>query len=449
MVSLRANSIPIDIILPYFVTGTLPTGFVHECALFGKYPKGAPAGCNPGGCVGGNAHSESSAGLCHGHTASAANHTHNQSTVVGSLSNSSLAGPSDYASANHSHPGTTGSGSPTVTICNNTYPHTHASIDLQPPFRTMRFIKYTESSLPMRRKVIPNDISVYSNNVTPSENWIVNTTLVGQKFHKAVAGSCSGIGCLGGTSTHQHAIDGAHSHTANFASHGHGVGSLPTSNQGSGQINQPNNPRSRGNFPHSHTAASLAITAASGGITVDSSTHQHDAQNNSPSSIEFNTLTKSSHSLRDQGLKEGHIGLWLGTLATIPVTTQLADGTNGTVDTRDKYQKEVTAVCSCPGSTTGTLNHTHSSVTHVHTGNAAHTHPTSGVSSAGNTDNTPCPKSNSNVSATIAAGHTHAINVNSGAVPLSGVSGADSHGHGSVSLLPDSKEVAFIQKIYP
>jgi hypothetical protein len=68
------------------------------------------------------------------------------------------------------------------------------------------------------------------------------------------------------------------------------------------------------------------------------------------------------------------IGLWLGTLATIPQGWLLCDGNNGTPDMRGFHLK-IAANTSEIGNTGGSNTHTHAaSNSHTHTAGGTHSH---------------------------------------------------------------------------
>lgn len=446
LVSIRSNNLPIDVILPYFIDGTLPCGFTHECSLFCKYAKGAPIGCNPGSCVGSDCHIDSCTAMCHTHTASTTSHTHSESFGTPGQSAPAVSTGSTSRSP-HGHSGTTGTTGTTVTICSTPASHTHTCSNLEPLNRTIRYIKRAGTSIELRKKSLPKDISSYTNILSPVNCWSINACLAGNRYHKAVPASCSSVGSTGGTTTHQHATGGCHTHVTTLSSHTHPAGgSAPggctTRGPGGGSLR-------RFVGIHSHPAAPVSITPATPTVVTCTDTHQHTNSNNDPLFVQLNIATKSSLALRVHGIPKNHLGVWLGTLATIPPGFQLSDGTNGTTDTRNNYIKEVCGVCQSPGCSGGNATHTHSSIAHTHVGTSSHSHASTGSSGSEVPAATPLGPGASCCGLTGACAHTHPFSVGGGGNAITGYSSTGSHGHGSQCNLPDSKEVAFIQKIYP
>ncbi len=59
----------------------------------------------------------------------------------------------------------------------------------------------------------------------------------------------------------------------------------------------------------------------------------------------------------NEGLPVGSIVIWSGTIADIPSTFRLCDGTNGTPDLRDKFVRGIPNAVAFPGSTGGNTEH--------------------------------------------------------------------------------------------
>jgi hypothetical protein len=90
--------------------------------------------------------------------------------------------------------------------------------------------------------------------------------------------------------------------------------------------------------------------------------------------------------------KLGMIGLWLGTVANVPVGWDVCDGSNDTPDLRNKYIKVIN-ITSEIGDTGGSNTHSHSAVSHTHAATGTHTHtgstgtPSATASKSGQQDN--------------------------------------------------------------
>lgn len=447
MVSIRQNNLPLGIIFPYFTSGTLPSGFSYECSYFSKYLKGAPACTNPGSSVGSNTHTESAAAACHSHTAANVSHSHSfgsngdtQSSSYGGSTNGIPTWPG------HTHPGgTTGSTSSAVSIGSEAVAHCHGgATSNEPSNRIIRYIKYTRTSVALRQKNLPTNILSYTNSSTIQNNWALETTMVGNNFHKGVVSACSTIGCVTGSATHQHSADSGHTHTTTMASHSHTITAFGIGGGGAGYApGTSSNPTALA--AHSHGLGCVAVTAGSPTISFSTNTHQHDSVNNEPEYIELKVAKKNNLNLRQNGLFKNSISIWSGTLANIPATFQLADGTNGTPDTVSKYIREVTNACSVTSTTGGATTHTHPTATHAHTGTSDHSHASTGRSSVVGG----AMVYGGSINYMILSGtHSHSAYIcNSAATALSCNSTSGSHSPGSSSNIPETIEVAFIVKV--
>ena len=76
--------------------------------------------------------------------------------------------------------------------------------------------------------------------------------------------------------------------------------------------------------------------------------------------------------------------MWLGavTASALPGGWVLCDGTNGTLDMRDKHIKIGTSTSEL-GTTGGSNTHTHAAQAHSHTANGSHTHTGNGGAHGG------------------------------------------------------------------
>ncbi len=125
------------------------------------------------------------------------------------------------------------------------------------------------------------------------------------------------------------------------------------------------------------------------------------------------------------------IGLWVDTLANIPSSHNLCDGTNSTVDMRDRYLKGADSsgeVGDTGGSNTHTHSdsHSHTGGSHSHTGTVEHQAVTNNLLNSGNS----LPKA-----------HSHGLTVGSTSVDW----GSSSTTADSSSNEPEHITVAFIK----
>jgi hypothetical protein len=152
----------------------------------------------------------------------------------------------------------------------------------------------------------------------------------------------------------------------------------------------------------------------------------------------FTNVRVKENTSGDVSLPVGLIGIWRGSLGSIPDHWALCDGTGGTPDLISRYPKGAT---SSIGSTGGSLDpHTHTSPSHTHT-TSGHAHTmTIGVQSGGTT----------NVSATatvsVANGtHTHTHGDTDSTTPT--VASSTSGTLASTTSEPPYEEVAFVQLV--
>ena len=163
-------------------------------------------------------------------------------------------------------------------------------------------------------------------------------------------------------------------------------------------------------------------------------------------------------------LPSGFIGMWSGSIASIPNSWALCDGTNGTPDLRDRFvigsSVDVSGVSNTgvTGANTKTggsqnaiiVSHTHTQAAHSHTGSTnstgAHTHttalhgsssPQSNITAAGD------PNITRGASTTSTSGaHTHTVSIEN-ATPTIGSTGSS----GTNANLPPYYALAFIMKL--
>jgi len=166
--SLRKLGVQKDTILMYSKTGSLPSGFTHECTLFNKYVRQVPTACtNPGSNVGATTHTHSSAGShAHVHCPTTFNHAHTGTTDASSGTSGGRAGTGiTTAPIVHTHSYTTSSFTPAITSQGGQGAHTHNAQNNDPLFITLRYIKKS-SNVSMRKKGVPfNGIIMWPNTV--------------------------------------------------------------------------------------------------------------------------------------------------------------------------------------------------------------------------------------------------------------------------------------------
>lgn len=346
---------------------TIPAGFTRETLLDGRFPKGAPASTNPSVTGGASTHTHTSPShththSAHSHTGSTSNQTHTMGTTYMSDDDGADAGL--VLEGPHAHTYTVS------TIASETCDSvavTYASYSNDPSHQTVIYIKSTGYS------PIPNNAVIFFPSSTVPSGFLLcdgnssTANLVNKYLKGAGTGADADTTSTLGSNTNAHTI--AHTHSS---THGHtGVSDGADNHSGSRQ--------SGGNFPgsmnRSHTHP----------ITLNTSTNTSGS--NSSIGTQAETVEPVYKKLLPIQNKSGSsllppkrmIGLYLGTLASIPPGWLLCDGTKGTVDMRNYYMK-MAASGGEIGNTGGANSHTHAAQGHTHTV-PSHTH-TGSVGSA-------------------------------------------------------------------
>lgn len=339
--------------------GGIPAGWIRETSLDSKYLKGCPNGTNPN-TTGGSA--------THSHTSSAHSHSENAHTHTITLGNTTdMAGRAGGTQvwASHGHAAHTSANSTGGSL--SSVSSTYSSVSNDPPFKEVIFIRseINMESLPTNGICFADDTS-FTNNGGKWTGFYKcdganSTTDLNNKFLKG-AGTSQDAGTEGGSTTNIHTL--SHTHTVTGHTHpavtspatapakvGDGWGGVPTGGYGTGSS--------------SHTHAT----------SLDSTT---PVLSGNPSIVTTETVEpiyRQLLAIQNKGgfshAPLGIIGIWLGSLASIPCGWILCDGTNGTVDMRDRYSKPTSNPASI-NSSGGSNTHVHSGNTHGHT--SSHTH---------------------------------------------------------------------------
>lgn len=334
-------------------TGTnasIPAGFTRETTLDGKYPK-AWGSQNPN-TSGGNA-SHTHASSAHSHTMNNHSHAVTTDTVGGTASGYTSGVGSGYgigSGARHYHnatvTGLSGGGLSSVTS-------TYASVDNDPPYKTVIFIKATSTtSIPVGGCVLTSESSA------PSGFYYCDgsngTSDYRNKYIKGAAGGAD-AGSTGGSTTNVHTL--THTHTEAAHSHSEARNDIVfteiVTNTGSGALDSR----------HTHTFSGADATPGFSGTISLTTTETVEPDYKKLSLIQKHTSA---------GTLKGAIALWLGSTSSLPSGWVLCDGTKGTVDMKDKFLK-LTNAMSESGNTGGSNTHTHAAQAHTHTG-SSHTH---------------------------------------------------------------------------
>lgn len=369
----------------FFWTGThagIPSGWTRETTLDAKYPKGTANAVNPGGTGGALTHSHTTPN--HNHTTA---HTHTTPDTTGEAGTSARDAAATNPPAAHTHVSNSAATNPTTTLANDT-PST-GSDNHEPSYFEVIFIKSdgTPTGLP--------DLAVglWNNSAGAPASWNLCDGGAGRpdmrnRWAKGAA-AAGDAGGTGGNTTHTHTI-ASHTHTTPYA-HGHPdvVSSTTATTLTTGTITGSN--ALVATAAHTH---SLTIGSASPAITGNT-----DSAASSDHQPPYWVLAWIQNNAGALNFPDRIIGLWLGTLASIPTNWKLCDGSNGTPDLRTLFVKGANTLAGIGGSG-GSLTH---GATHTATG---HTHPVASHNHA-ITDQANGASENRTAGATNAATPTH------------------------------------------
>lgn len=135
-------------------------------------------------------------------------------------------------------------------------------------------------------------------------------------------------------------------------------------------------------------------------------------------------------------IPNGGIIMWSGSIASIPTSWALCDGTNGTPDLTSRFIRSVPNASTNPGSTGGSSTHTHGAGSYSA---SAHTHTYSGTT-GGPSDTTQRGDKPEHCASTT---HTHTYS----GTTNSGGGGSITGTSAGASSLPPYFELAFIMKL--
>ena len=359
-------AIPTGVILIW--TGTnasIPSGWERETTLDDKFPK-AWGAQNPNTTGGSNTHTHSAGS----HTHTQASHTHNGTLDVCSDTARGQSNASGAIASAHSHNASTSSALSGGNL--NSTPVTWSSVNQEPSYYKVIFVKPSGTTAPIKAGLV----SHYNGATVPTGYYYCNgsngTIDLRNKYLKG-AGSGADAGAGSGATSHQHSV--THSQTASAHSH---TGTSASDNNEHGRRNINGSwLYEQSLYGHTHT-----ITWANTTATVNNYTK---ADAGSGDTVEPAYKKMGLIECSTTSLKLGMVGLWLGTAANCPTNWQVCDGTNSTLDMRDKFIKIPTDL-STNNATGGANTHTHSTIAHTHTATGTHTHTASNGSSSPTTN---------------------------------------------------------------
>ena len=415
---------------------SIPADLTQETSLNGKYLKGIPTAVTDPDVNTGNANHTHTSDGDHSHVGIVASHSHSGTSSAGPNQNSNTTPAGAIAPINHTHGVSTNTQA--VAEASDDGDHTHDTISNDLEHRTITFYKKTNTSTSMSRKALPRNMTFfYSKTGTLPSGLLENLNYVDKHFKGDTT-----PGTEAGDNDHQHdlinhnhPVDiGPHEHTVNFG----GTGSQSTSGSSGGS------PQANGG--HSHTSGTaVSINKASTPVTSgDDTGHQHDNLSHEPAFKTLRLMEVNSVKMSNVGVPKNCIFLWLNLVSLIVSGWQVSDGNNDTINMLDIFPKGN----ATPDTTGGLATHTHSEDTasHGHTGaSVGHSHGSSGSSGV----NTSCANRSSVSLNTAPCSHSHSPGTLStqAAQSITITNSPSNHDHGAISNDPDSKTIAFIERI--
>jgi hypothetical protein len=365
-------TVPQNVILFWFgANASIPAGWSRETSLDSKFIAGAADGVNPGGTGGSATHTHTV--IDHTHTQNSHTHSISLATHTPSLTGANTSG---NVVTSHSH---TASKSHTATNQNASVTLDAASSE--PTYRTAIFVKSAGTH------DVPAGVVGLFNSNTPPTGWYLcdgnnSTPDMNAKYVKGAAGSGDG-NSTGGASTHTH-TNTAHNHTQDS----HGNAETANSNTG-GSATYGSSVSNGSQVNHYHVVTLTGQTATNNTASVTINSANTEVVRRALAFVQNNT----------GGLKNSLIGVWIGTLASIPTHWYLCNGSNGTPDMRSYF---VLGTTGATGGTGGNNGHNHTATAHTHTQNA-HTHTVSVGSASGDT----AKYTSSSLTRPATTGHSH------------------------------------------
>ncbi len=415
---------------------TIPADFTQETSLNGKYIKGIPTAVTDPDVNTGNANHTHASDGDHGHAATVPSHSH--TGVSGSFGQSSVNTGGDIVTPfNHTHNTTTSALTPAE--ASNDGDHTHDALSNDIEHRTITFYKKTATILNMSRKSLPRKMTFFYSKSGVLPTGLVENLLYDAKHFKGDPTP----GTDAGSNLHQHDNE-IHNHPTDISDHEHTISFGAT---GSSSPVGSAGPIGKAPGGHTHGPGTAAtINKSSTPITSgNDSGHNHDDLNHEPSFKELRLMEVNVLQMGQVGVPKNCLFLWLDLLSLITAGWQVSDGTNDTLDMLDVYPKGKNTT---PGGVGGNDTHTHSSEStpHAHTGaDVGHSHDTTGNSdlvtqalrmlNAGGLDS---PGDHGHTPGSVTAQAAQTITI---------TSSASNHDHGAISNDPDSKTVAFIERV--
>ena len=400
---------------------SIPDGWSRVTELDSKYPKGvATTGTQPGTTGGAASHTHTVTAHTHD-TSHLHTTTGNTSAGVGAVSSADGSAGNTAIATTHVH--TTPSTASTTVVSGSTSP-TIGTANNDPARLDVVFIESNGQPLG-----VPDGALALTPDTSLS-GWTDYANATGRFLKGAAPAGNGGATAASALDNHTHSI-GAHTHTG--TSHGHTSNKTGTVNSTLSLFAGPNSVT--WTISHSHPisiGSTSTASLASGGADTSGASSLGTTE---PPYVNVRVKENTSG---DVSLPVGLIGIWRGSLGSIPDHWALCDGTGGTPDLIARYPKGAT---SSIGSTGGSLDpHTHTSPSHTHT-TSGHAHTMTVGAQNGGT---------ANVSATATVSvsngtHTHTHGNTDSTTPT--VANSTSGTLASTTSEPPYEEVAFVQLV--
>lgn len=411
----------------------IPADFTQETSLNGKYLKGIPtAVTDPDVNVGNANHTHNSDGD-HEHAATVPSHTHS-GTSSGGPSTSAGSGFGSGSFGGHTH--SVSSSSSALAEASTDGEHTHDTISNELEHRTITFYKKTNLVVNMSRKSLPRKMTFfYSKTGTLPLGLLENLNYVDKHFKGDTT-----PGTEAGDNDHQHDLIN-HNHPTDISPHEHtlsfGGGPIDVVSGGANNV-----PYADGGHGHTSDTAATINKSSTPVTSGNDSGHDHDDISHEPSFKTLRLMEVNSVKMSNVGVPKNCVFLWLDLISIIVSGWQVSDGTNNTIDMLDVIPKG----SATPDTLGGNDTHTHSedTVSHAHSGaDVGHSHGTTGGSGdaathIGGTGGSNASSTHSHSPGTVAAQAAQTITI---------TNAASDHDHGSISNDPDSKTIAFIERV--
>lgn len=400
---------------------SVPEGWTRVTDLDAKYPKGVETTGTQPGTTGGAA--------SHTHTVTAHSHdtshlhttTGNTSSAVGSITSNDGAAGTLAIAATHVH--TTPSTNSTTTPSQSTSPAI-GTANNDPARLEVVFIESNGQPLG-----VPDGALALAPDTSLS-GWTDYANATGRFLKGAAPAGNGGATAASAIDNHTHSI-GAHTHAG--TSHNHTSNSTGAVNSNLSLFAGPNAVTWSTTHAHPISIGSTSTASLSSG-GADTSGASSLGATEPP----FTNVRVKENTSGDVSLPVGLIGIWRGSLGSIPDHWALCDGTGGTPDLIGRYPKGATTSIGTQG---GSLDpHTHTSPTHTHT-TSGHAHSMTIGAQNGGTQNT------QNVATvTVAtATHTHTHGNTDSTTPS--VASSTSGTLASTTSEPPFEEVAYVQLV--